>query len=129
MAITLIYLGIDGSADDSGVAVASTSATVAAIVLALVKLRIIMREFMDVRHAPRLLRSMTDVLVAVMAVALLGTYLVGKRSPDARHERRARTLAGVPEADTRPRRRRRGRSTRRRSSSSLGTVSAARRCR
>ena len=78
VAITLIYLGIDGSADDSGVAVASTSATVAAIVLALVKLRIIMREFMDVRHAPRLLRTMTDVLVAVMAVALLGSYLVGK---------------------------------------------------
>jgi len=63
VAITLIYLGIDGSADDSGVAVASTSATVAAIVLALVKLRIIMREFMDVRHAPRVLRVMTDVLV------------------------------------------------------------------
>ena len=78
VAITLIYLGIDGSADDSGVAVASTSATVAAIVLALVKLRIIMREFMDVRHAPRLLRSMTDGLVAIMAVALLGSYLVGK---------------------------------------------------
>ena len=27
---------------------------------------------------PRVLRVMTDVLVAVMAVALLGTYLVGK---------------------------------------------------
>jgi hypothetical protein len=76
--ITLIYVGIDGSADDRGVLVASTSATVAAIVLALVKLRIIMREFMDVRHAPRLLRTMTDVLIAVMAVALFGTYLVGK---------------------------------------------------
>ena len=37
-----------------------------------------MREFMDVRHAPRVLRTMTDVLVVVMAVALLGSYLVGK---------------------------------------------------
>ena len=37
-----------------------------------------MREFMDVRHAPRVLRSMTDVLVGVMAVALLASYLVGK---------------------------------------------------
>ena len=56
----------------------STTVTVAAIVLALVKLRIIMREFMDVRHAPRMLRTMTDVLVVVMGVALLGSYLVGK---------------------------------------------------
>jgi hypothetical protein len=76
--ITLMYLGIDGATDDSGVLAASTAATVAAIVLALVKLRIIMREFMEVRHAPRILRTLTDVLVAVMAVALLGSYLVGK---------------------------------------------------
>ena len=78
VAITLIYLVIDGSADDGGVLVASTAATVAAIALALVKLRIIMREFMDVRHAPQVLRTMTDVLVAVMAVALLGSYFAGK---------------------------------------------------
>ena len=76
--ITLGYLVIDGATDDGGVLVASTAASVAAIVLALVKLRIIMREFMDVRHAPRILRTMTDVLVVVMAVALLGSYLVGK---------------------------------------------------
>ena len=50
----------------------------AAIVLALVKLRIIMREFMDVRHAPRVLRTMTDLLLAVMAVAMIGSYLVGR---------------------------------------------------
>ena len=48
---------IDGSADDHGVPGASTFASVAAIALALVKLRIIMREFMDVRHAPRVLRT------------------------------------------------------------------------
>ena len=52
--------------------------TVAAIVFALVKVRIIMREFMDVRHAPPLLRRLTDLLVAIMAVALLGTYFVGR---------------------------------------------------
>ena len=69
---------IDGSADDDGVLRASTVASVAAIVLALVKVRIIMREFMDVRHAPRVLRTMTDALVVVMGACLLGTYLVGR---------------------------------------------------
>jgi hypothetical protein len=44
----------------------------------LIKFRIIMREFMEVRHAPPLLRRLTDILVAVIAVALLGTYLVGQ---------------------------------------------------
>jgi hypothetical protein len=76
--ITLMYLVIDGSADNGGVLVASTSATVAAIVLALVKLRIIMREFMDVRHAPQVLRRMTDILLVVVAVALFGSYFAGK---------------------------------------------------
>ena len=78
VALTVIYLVIDGSADDHGIPRASTVASVAAIVLALVKLRIIMREFMDVRHAPPVLRRMTDVLVVVMAVSLLGSYLVGR---------------------------------------------------
>jgi len=78
VAITLIYLWIDHAADETGVYVASAAVTVAAICLALVKARIIMREFMDVRHAPPLLSRLTDVLVAVMAVALLGTYVVGR---------------------------------------------------
>ena len=76
--VTLIYAVIDRSVDDSGALGASTSASVAAIALALVKLRIIMREFMDVRHAPRVLRTMTDALVIVMGACLLGTYLVGR---------------------------------------------------
>jgi hypothetical protein len=77
VAITLVYLAIDRSADD-GVLVASTAASVAAIVLALAKLRIIMREFMDVRRAPKVLRTLTDTLVIVMGASLLGTYLVGR---------------------------------------------------
>ena len=78
VAITLIYLWIDRSADDHGVLVASTTVTVAAIGLALVKFRIIMREFMDVRHAPRLLRRLTDLLVVLIAVSLLASYFVGR---------------------------------------------------
>lgn len=75
--LTLIYLAIDGAADD-GALEGSTVASVAAVALALAKLRIIMREFMDVRHAPRMLRLMTDALVIVMGACLLGTYLMGR---------------------------------------------------
>ena len=76
--VTLLYLLIDGWVDDNGALAASTSASVEAIALALAKLRIIMREFMDVRHAPRMLRAMTDALVIIMGLCLLGTYLVGR---------------------------------------------------
>ena len=78
VAITLIYLWIDNSADKRGVLVASTTVTVTAVFLALVKFRIIMREFMDARHAPRLLRRLSDILVAVIGISLLGTYAVGR---------------------------------------------------
>jgi hypothetical protein len=76
--VTLIYLVIDGSADDDGAPGASTVASVAAIALALAKVRVIMRELMDVRHAPRVLRTMTDALVILMGACLLGTYLIGR---------------------------------------------------
>lgn len=78
VALTLIYLVIDGSVDDGGGLRADTLASTSAIVLALAKLRIIMREFMDVRHAPKVLRRLTDVLVVVMGLSLVGTYLVGR---------------------------------------------------
>jgi hypothetical protein len=76
--ITLMYLWIDHSADESGALLASTAVTVAAIGLALVKVWIIMREFMDVRHAPAWLRWLTNAMVAVIAASLLCTYLVGR---------------------------------------------------
>ena len=77
-AITVLYLWIDHTASRHGVLVASTAVTVAAIAFALVKVRIIMRELMEVRHAPPLLRRLTDLLIAVMAVAMLASYFVGK---------------------------------------------------
>ena len=76
--ITLIYVWVDNAATDGAVLTASTTVTVAAIGLALVKFRIIMREFMDVRHAPPKLRRVTDMLVAVIAAALLSAYFVGR---------------------------------------------------
>jgi hypothetical protein len=51
--------------------------TVAAIVIAVVKVRIIFREFMEVRHAPALLCRLTDLWVVLIAVALIASYLVG----------------------------------------------------
>jgi hypothetical protein len=55
----------------------SYAITFAVIVLALVKVRFIVREFMEVRHAPALLMRLTDLWILLSAVALLGTYCIG----------------------------------------------------
>jgi hypothetical protein len=75
--MTLAYVWLDRSADDHGALKASTVVTVSAIVIALVKVRIIFREFMEVRHAPVWLRRLTDGWVVLMAVFLLGSYFIG----------------------------------------------------
>jgi hypothetical protein len=75
--LTVSYLWIDRSADHDGVLHPSTVVTVAAIVIALIKVRIIFREFMEVRHAPVLLCRLTDLWVVLIAVALIASYLVG----------------------------------------------------
>ena len=51
--------------------------TSSVIVIALIKVRIIFREFMEVRSAPVLLCRLTDAWVVVIAVAMLGCYFVG----------------------------------------------------
>jgi hypothetical protein len=76
-AMTLAYVWLDRSADHDGMLRASTVVTVSAIVIALVKVRIIFREFMEVRHAPVLLRRLTDAWVVLMAVCLLGSFFIG----------------------------------------------------
>jgi hypothetical protein len=75
--LTLIYVVIDHSVDADGTLRASTVVTVSAIVIALVKVRIIFREFMEVRHAPALLCRITDGWVVLVGVCLLGSYFVG----------------------------------------------------
>jgi Prokaryotic Cytochrome C oxidase subunit IV len=77
VAISLGYLWIDHVATHRGIPTASTVVTVFAICFALIKVRIIMREFMDVRDAPLVLRRLTDFWVLLMAVALLGVYFAG----------------------------------------------------
>jgi hypothetical protein len=73
--LTLTYLVIDHSADGS--LRPSTLVTSSVIVIALIKVRIIFREFMEVRQAPVLLGRLTDAWVLLIAVSLLGTYFVG----------------------------------------------------
>ena len=75
--MTLVYVWLDHSADRGGAVGASTVVTVSAIVIALIKVRIIFREFMEVRHAPALLCRLTDGWVVLIGVCLLGSYFIG----------------------------------------------------
>ncbi len=73
--LTLAYLWIDHAL--GGSLKPSAMVTSAVIVIALIKVRIIFREFMEVRQAPVLLCRLTDAWVLLIAVALLGSYFVG----------------------------------------------------
>jgi hypothetical protein len=74
VAITLGYLALDYSAGGQR---ASTVVTTTAIVLALVKARLIFQEFMQVRNAPALLCRLTDLWLALIGTTLLATYFIG----------------------------------------------------
>ena len=74
-ALTLVYLWIDHSA--GGLLTSSAMVTSSVIVIALIKVRIIFREFMEVRDAPVLLCRLTDAWVVIMAVAMLTCYFIG----------------------------------------------------
>ena len=75
--MTLVYVWLDHSVDQNGTLKASTAVTVSAIVIALIKVRIIFREFMEVRHAPALLCRLMDGWVVLVGVCLLTSYFVG----------------------------------------------------
>lgn len=72
--LTLGYLLIDHSAGSRS---ASAVVTTSVIIIAVVKVRIIFREFMEVRQAPALLCRLTDAWVALIAVTLLACYFTG----------------------------------------------------
>jgi hypothetical protein len=74
-AITLAQLGV-GAADGRELA-PNAAIAASAIGIALVKVRIVFREFMEVRHAPVLLCRLTDLWVVVTAAILLGAHLAG----------------------------------------------------
>ena len=74
--ITLAYLWVD-SVDREGALEPNAVVTSSAIAMALFKVRIIFREFMEVRHAPVLLGRLTDLWLVVTGVSLLGCYFLG----------------------------------------------------
>ena len=73
--LTLAYLWIDHTANGS--LRSSALITSSVIVIALIKVRIIFREFMEVRNAPVLLCRLTDAWVVLIGAALLGCYFIG----------------------------------------------------
>ena len=75
-AITLTQLGV-GSVDGGHALRPNATITVGAIGIALFKVRVILREFMEVRHAPVLLGRLTDLWVALAGVSMLGGYFAG----------------------------------------------------
>jgi hypothetical protein len=77
-AITAMYLWIDHAATKDGIPTASVAVTVAGICIALLKMRIIMRQFMEVRHAPAMLRRLADLCIVVIAAALFASYFIGR---------------------------------------------------
>jgi hypothetical protein len=75
-AITIGQLGV-GSLAGRDALEPNAAVTSGAIVIALVKVRIIIREFMEVRHAPVLLCRLTDLWIVLAGVGLLGCYFAG----------------------------------------------------
>lgn len=75
-AITIMQLWV-GSIDGQAVLVRNSAIAASVVGIALVKVRIIIREFMEVRHAPVLLGRLTDLWVVLTGAILLGGYLAG----------------------------------------------------
>jgi hypothetical protein len=75
-AITLTQLGV-GSVDGGQALRPNAALTAGAIGIALFKVRVIIREFMEVRHAPVLLGRLTDLWLALAGASLLGCCFVG----------------------------------------------------
>lgn len=66
-----------GLVDGRGALAPDAAIASSAIGIALLKTRIIFREFMEVRHAPVLLRRLTDAWLLLTALSLLGAYFGG----------------------------------------------------
>ena len=75
-AITLSQLSV-GSIDGRDGLAPNAAIAAGAIGIALIKVRIIFREFMEVRHAPVLLGRLTDLWIVLTGAILLGGYLAG----------------------------------------------------
>ncbi|WP_428311821.1 cytochrome C oxidase subunit IV family protein [Hydrocarboniphaga sp.] len=59
--------------------VANAAITYSVILMAALKIRFILTEFMDLRHAPPLLRRIADAWLALLVIGLLALYSLGMR--------------------------------------------------
>jgi hypothetical protein len=75
-AVTLAQLAV-GSVGAGAELAPNAAIAASAIGIALVKVRVIFREFMEVRHAPVLLRRLTDLWVVLTGAILLGAHVAG----------------------------------------------------
>jgi hypothetical protein len=75
-AITVLQLWLS-SVNGQAEMTPNATVTIGVIAMALIKVRIIVREFMEVRHAPVLLCRLTDAWMVITGLALLGVYLIG----------------------------------------------------
>lgn len=74
-AITLISLAL--MPPHAHAALPNATLTISVILVSLLKVRIVLREFMEVRHTPRWLAGFTDLWVVVTGVALTAAYFGG----------------------------------------------------
>lgn len=75
--ITLVCLATDYLGDGSGVLKSSAAITASVVLMAVIKVRVIFREFMEVKDAPVLLGRLTDLAVVIIGVSVLGSYFLG----------------------------------------------------
>jgi cytochrome c oxidase subunit IV len=73
VAVTLLSWWI-GSSHGQGELASSALVTYGVLAIAAIKVRVIVREFMEVRHAPPLLRRLTDGWTLLVIAALLAIY-------------------------------------------------------
>ncbi len=74
-AITLLAWWI-GARHEAHIPDPDAAVAIGAIVITIVKVRVILREFMHVRHAPTRLRHVTDAWLAVFTLAMLAAYFI-----------------------------------------------------
>jgi apolipoprotein N-acyltransferase len=75
-AITLISWWL-GSNHRQGTSEPSPVVSISVILIAAIKVRVIFREFMEVRHAPDLLRRLMDAWLILLTIALVAIYIAG----------------------------------------------------
>ena len=74
LALITLVSSLLGSSGARGAA-AADAAALTVLVLAVVKARVVLRQFMEVRTAPRWLRHSTDLWLLGFTVVIAGTYL------------------------------------------------------